>query len=131
RQWSRRRTDDAGGGGEDREGGGQSLAEAESKTGRAGRRVTSRYRESAASRFSATGSFDGIHSAAEKKRAEVTGAGGSHTSSTFGVRHCWLANIDLASRFVRDSHVMSWTAGDDTGRLYGPGAYPSRSWQCS
>src|SRR5262249_38888110 len=56
--------------------------------------------------------------------AQLTGAGGSHTSSTFGVRHCWLANIDLAPRFVRDSHVMSWTAGDDTGRLYGPGAYP-------
>jgi hypothetical protein len=37
-------------------------------------------------------------------------------SGTFGVRHCWLANIDLAPRFVRDSHAVSWTAGDDTGR---------------
>src|SRR5262249_44811040 len=60
----------------------------------------------------------------EKARAELTGAGGSHTSSTFGVRHCCLANIDLAPRFVRDSHAMSWTAGDDTGRLYGPRADP-------
>jgi Exopolysaccharide synthesis, ExoD len=34
----------------------------------------------------------------------------------------WLTST--APRFVRDSHAMSWTAGDDTGRLYGPRANP-------
>jgi hypothetical protein len=31
-----------------------------------------------------------------KPRAELTGAAGSHTSSTRRVRHCWLADIGLA-----------------------------------
>ena len=44
RQWPQRRTDDAGGDGEYRERADQSLAQAKSKAGRAGRRVTSRYR---------------------------------------------------------------------------------------
>jgi|SRR5215471_6990393 len=32
----------------------------------------------------------------EEPRAELTGAVGSHTSSTRRVRHCWVAEIDLA-----------------------------------
>jgi glycosyltransferase involved in cell wall biosynthesis len=44
RQWPQRRTDDAGGDGEYRERADQSLAQANSQAGRAGRRVTSRYR---------------------------------------------------------------------------------------
>jgi hypothetical protein len=59
----------------------------------------------------------------EKARSELTGTAGSHTSSAPRVRHCWLADIDLAA-FVRHNHAMSWTAGDDTGRLYGPRAHP-------
>src|SRR5258707_2399700 len=60
----------------------------------------------------------------EKARAELTGAAGSHTSSAPRVRHCWLADIDLAPAFVRHNHAMSWTAGDDTARLYCPRAQP-------
>src|SRR6266403_3687733 len=60
----------------------------------------------------------------EKTRAEITSAAGSHTSSTCGVRHCWLADIDLAPAFVRHNHAVSRTAGDDTGRLHGPGVHP-------
>src|SRR6266498_3414404 len=59
----------------------------------------------------------------EKARSELTGAAGSHMSSAPRVRHCWLADIDLAA-FVRHNHAMSWTAGDDTGRLYGPRDHP-------
>src|ERR1700757_1844489 len=44
RQWPQRRTNDAGGDGEYRERADQSLAQANSQAGRAGRRVTSRYR---------------------------------------------------------------------------------------
>jgi hypothetical protein len=40
------------------------------------------------------------------------------------VRHCWLADIDLAPAFVRHNHPVSWTPGDDTGRLHGPRAHP-------
>jgi exopolysaccharide synthesis protein ExoD len=32
-----------------------------------------------------------------------------------------MADIDLAPAFVRHNHAVSWTAGDDTGRLHGPG----------
>src|SRR5258708_16678280 len=60
----------------------------------------------------------------EKARSELTGAAGSHTSSAPRVRHCWLADIDLAPAFVRHNHAMSSTAGDDTGRLYGLLAHP-------
>src|SRR2546427_9511299 len=45
-------------------------------------------------------------------------------SSTWRVRHCWLADIDLAPAFVRHNHPVSWTPGDDTGRLHGPRAHP-------
>jgi hypothetical protein len=57
-------------------------------------------------------------------RAELTGAAGSHTSSTPRIRHYWLADIDLAPAFVRLNHAVSWTAGDDSGRLHGPRAHP-------
>src|ERR1700758_1258945 len=59
----------------------------------------------------------------EKPRAEPTGAAGSHTSSTRRIRHYWLADIDLAPAFIRHNHAVSWTAGDDTGRLHGPGVH--------
>src|SRR6266700_1273751 len=60
----------------------------------------------------------------EKAHAELTGAGGNHSPSTCRVRHCWLADVDLAPAFVRNNHVVSWTAGNDTGRLHGPRAHP-------
>src|SRR5262249_49070825 len=60
----------------------------------------------------------------EKSCAELTGAAGSHTSSTRRVRYCWLADIDPAPAFVRHNHAVSWTAGDDTGRLHRPRAHP-------
>src|SRR5262249_29515726 len=56
----------------------------------------------------------------EKARAVLTGAGRSHTSRTRRVRHCWLADIDVAPAFVRHTHAVSWTAGDDTSRLHDP-----------
>jgi hypothetical protein len=59
----------------------------------------------------------------KKRGAELTGAAGSHTSSTRRVCHCWLADIDLAPAFVRHNHAVSWTAGDDTGRLHAPWAH--------
>src|SRR5947208_12441999 len=68
----------------------------------------------------ATAGHSGRHG---KARAKLTGAAGSYTSSTRRVRHCWLADIDLAPAFVRHNHAVSWTAGDDTGRLHGPGAH--------
>src|SRR6266498_4493807 len=60
----------------------------------------------------------------EKPRAELTGAAGSHTSSTGRVRHCWLADVDFAPAFVRHNHAVSWTARDDTGWLHGPWPHP-------
>src|SRR5262245_19659565 len=60
----------------------------------------------------------------ERARAELTGAAGSYTSSTRRVRHCWLADIDLAPALVRHNHAVSWIAGDDTGRLHGPRVHP-------
>src|SRR5215467_2292658 len=62
----------------------------------------------------------------EKPRAKLTGAAGSHTSSTRRVRHCWVAEIDLTAEFVRHNHALSWTGGNDTGRLVGPRAHPRR-----
>src|SRR6266487_6819583 len=59
----------------------------------------------------------------EKPRAELTGAAGSHTSSTRRVRHYWLADIDPPPAFLRHNHAVSWTAGDDTGRLLDPRAH--------
>jgi hypothetical protein len=50
------------------------------------------------------------------------GAAGSHTSSTRRVRHYWLADIDPPPAFLRHNHAVSWTAGDDTGRLLDPRA---------
>src|SRR6266566_8613577 len=47
----------------------------------------------------------------EKPRAELTGAAGSHTSSTRRVRHYWLADIDPPPAFLRHNHAVSWTAG--------------------
>jgi hypothetical protein len=44
----------------------------------------------------------------EKPRAELTGAAGSHTSSTRRVRQCWLADIDFAAAFVWHNHAVSW-----------------------
>src|SRR6516162_11683062 len=58
-----------------------------------------------------------------KARADLTGAAGGHTSSTRRVCQCWPADIDLAPAFVRNSHAVSWTACDDTGRLHGPRAH--------
>src|SRR5215510_7734837 len=60
----------------------------------------------------------------EKARAELTGAAGSYTSSARRVRHYRLAHMDLAPALVRHNHAVSWTAGDDTGRLHGPRAHP-------
>ena len=57
----------------------------------------------------------------EKPPAELTGAAGSHTSSTGRARHCWLADVDFAPAFVRHHHAVSWTACDDAGWLHGPG----------
>jgi hypothetical protein len=37
----------------------------------------------------------------KKPRAKLTGAAGNHTSTTRRVRHCWLADIDIAATFVR------------------------------
>src|SRR6516162_5245941 len=60
----------------------------------------------------------------EAAHAELTGAGGSYSSSACRVCHSWLADIDPAPAFVRHNHAVSWTAGDDTGRLHGPRAHP-------
>jgi len=56
--------------------------------------------------------------------SELTGAGGSHSSSICRVRHCWLADVNFAPAFVRDNHAVSWTAGNDTGRLHCSRAHP-------
>src|SRR6266851_7178308 len=60
----------------------------------------------------------------ETAHAKLTGAGGSHSSSIRRVRHCWLADVDLAPAFVRHNYAVSRTAGDDTSRLHGPRAHP-------
>ena len=51
----------------------------------------------------------------EKARAELTGAAGSYTSSAPRVRHCWLANIDLAPAFVRHNHALGLLATTPVG----------------
>jgi len=42
----------------------------------------------------------------------------------------WL-DIVLAPAFVRHNHAVSWTAGDDTGRLHGARAYPRAVMACN
>src|SRR5262249_2603548 len=60
----------------------------------------------------------------KKPRAKLTGAAGSHTSSTRRIRHCWLADIGLAAAFVRHNHAVSWASGDDPGWLIAPRVRP-------
>src|SRR5262249_41578871 len=62
----------------------------------------------------------------ERPRAKLTGAAGHSTPSTRGVRHAWMADVDLAPAFVRHNHALPWRAGSDPGRLVRPRAHPSR-----
>jgi hypothetical protein len=62
----------------------------------------------------------------EKPRAKLTGAAGTHISSTRRVRHYWLANIDIAAAFIWHNHAVSWASGDDPGGVVGPRVRPRR-----
>src|SRR5262245_64909011 len=62
----------------------------------------------------------------EKARAKLTGAAGTHISSTRRVRHCGLADIDIAAAFIWHNHAVSWASGDDSGEFVSDRGGPLR-----